>query len=239
MSREAIAGKRPGGYKESLKKLVHGVLDPFVGMLVAIGLSADHLTVFGFTLSIAAALEFAVGHFRTGATLALASGICDIVDGQLARKSGKVTRFGAFFDSTLDRVAEAALFIGFACYYLFRLVDMTTHPSQVIANLQHGLEPLTFMLIALMAVLAMVGSFMVSYTRARAEGLGIECKVGLFERPERLVLLIVAGYFGIGPVIPGALILLVFFSFGTAIQRIVHVWKATRGAPPDDGPAGA
>ena len=76
----------------------------------------------------------------------------------------------------------------------------------------------------------MVGSFMVSYTRARAEGLGLECKVGWFERPERLIVLIIAGFFGLGPVIPGALIVLVVFSFTTAIQRMVHVWKITRPA---------
>jgi CDP-diacylglycerol--glycerol-3-phosphate 3-phosphatidyltransferase len=88
------------------------------------------------------------------------------------------------------------------------------------------------LLIASMAVLAMVGSFMVSYTRARAEGLGLDCKVGWFERPERMVLLIVAGFFGLGPVIPGALIVLAVLSFATAIQRMVHVWKITRESGP-------
>ena len=160
--------------------------------------------------------------------LAALAGMCDILDGQLARVSGKVTRFGAFLDSTLDRIAEAALFVGLAWYYTAQLVDMAANPPRVIANLQHGLEPVTFLVIATMAVLALVGSFMVSYTRARAEGLGLECKVGWFERPERLVLLIVAGFFGLGPVIPGTLIVLVVFTFGTAIQRMAHVYKITR-----------
>jgi CDP-diacylglycerol--glycerol-3-phosphate 3-phosphatidyltransferase len=84
--------------------------------------------------------------------------------------------------------------------------------------------------VALTAVLAIIGSFLVSYTRARAEGLGLECKVGWFERPERTVLLIVAGLFGVGPVMPGALLLLVLLSFATAAQRVAHVWKITRGA---------
>jgi CDP-diacylglycerol--glycerol-3-phosphate 3-phosphatidyltransferase len=79
-----------------------------------------------------------------------------------------------------------------------------------------------------MAVLALVGSFMVSYTRARAEGLGVECRVGWFERPERLVLLIVAGMFGVGPAMPAALLILVFVTFATAAQRVFHVWKQTR-----------
>jgi len=76
-------------------------------------------------------------------------------------------------------------------------------------------------------------SMLVSYARARAEGLGLECKVGWFERPERMVLMIVAGFFGLGPVIPGALIVLVVFSFATAAQRMAHVWKITRSSGSD------
>src|SRR5262245_12255312 len=219
-----------GDYKVVLKRLAHQLLDPVVRGMLAIGLQADHLTVLGFALSLAAGVAFAIGRFRTAATIATIAGICDILDGQLARLGGKVTRFGAFLDSTLDRIAEAALFVGLTWYYLAQLVDMTTNPRRVMANLEHGLEPITFATIALFAVLALVGSFMVSYTRARAEGLGLECKVGWFERPERLVVLIVAGYFGLGPVIPGMLIVLVVFSFATAIQRMAHVWKITRSS---------
>jgi CDP-diacylglycerol--glycerol-3-phosphate 3-phosphatidyltransferase len=224
-------GGGTSGYKESLKRFAHGVLDPLVRGLLAIGIGADHLTALGFALSLSAALAFATGRFRYAAALVTLAGVCDILDGQVARQSGKVTRFGAFLDSTLDRVAEAALFVGLAFYYSAQLVDMTVNPSRVIRNFQQdNLEPVTFLAIAMTAVLALVGSFMVSYTRARAEGLGLECKVGWFERPERLVLLIIAGFFGLGPVIPAALLLLVVFSFTTAIQRMVHVWKITRPA---------
>jgi CDP-diacylglycerol--glycerol-3-phosphate 3-phosphatidyltransferase len=224
-----------GGYKESLKRLAHRALDPVVRALLALGLRADHVTALGFTLSLAAAALFALGRFRGAALMAAASGLCDILDGQLARRAGAESRFGAFLDSTLDRVAEAALFTGIACYYTAQLVDMAVNPDRVMANLEHGLEPVTFAAIAVLAMLALVGSFMVSYTRARAEGLGLACKVGWFERPERLVLLIVAGLFGLGPVIPGALLVLVIFSFATAIQRMAHVWKATR--PPGSDPS--
>ena len=151
----------------------------------------------------------------------------------MARIGGRTTRFGAFLDSTLDRVAEAALFVGISWYYTAQLVDMAVNPNRVLTNLQHGLEPVTFAVIASFAMLALVGSFMVSYTRARAEGLGLECKVGWFERPERMVLIIVAGFFGLGPVIPGALIVLVVFSFATAAQRMAHVWKITRSSGSD------
>ena len=103
----------------------------------------------------------------------------------------------------------------------------------VFAELQRDLEPGTWARVALIAVLALVGSFLVSYTRARAEGLGIPCSVGWFERPERLVLLIAAGAFGVGRVMPAALLLLTLLSFATAAQRVAHVWKATRSAAPD------
>ena len=98
------------------------------------------------------------------------------------------------------------------------------------AEITRGLEPRTWAVVSLTAVLAMLGSFMVSYTRARAEGLGLECRVGWFERPERMVLIIVAGAFGIGRVMSAALILLALLSFATAIQRVVYIWKNTRGA---------
>src|SRR4029079_7603900 len=99
--------------------------------------------------------------------------------------------------------------------------------------LTHGLEPYHWGLIALLALLALVGSFMVSYTRARAEGLGVHCTGGWFERPERMILLILAGFLGLGPVMPAALLLLVVFLFATAFQRMGHVWKKTRTAGRD------
>jgi CDP-diacylglycerol--glycerol-3-phosphate 3-phosphatidyltransferase len=219
-----------GDYKAVAKRVAHQVLDPIVRGMLALGLQPDHLTVLGFALSLGAGFSFAIGRFRVAATVALVAGVCDILDGQLARLGGKVTRFGGFLDSTLDRIAEAALFVGLAWYYMAQLVDMTVNPNRVLANIEHNLYPITFAFIALFAILGLVGSFMVSYTRARAEGLGLECKVGWFERPERLVVLIVAGFFGLGPVIPGMLIVLVVFSFATAIQRMAHVWKITRSS---------
>ena len=230
--REAMSTTQDGvgDYKAVAKRVAHQVLDPIVRGMLALGLQPDHLTVLGFALSLGAGFSFAIGRFRVAATVALVAGVCDILDGQLARLGGKVTRFGGFLDSTLDRIAEAALFVGLAWYYMAQLVDMTVNPNRVLANIEHNLYPITFAFIALFAILGLVGSFMVSYTRARAEGLGLECKVGWFERPERLVVLIVAGFFGLGPVIPGMLIVLVVFSFATAIQRMAHVWKITRSS---------
>ena len=226
----ASAQRNMGGYKDQAKKFAHGVLDPLVAGIAAVGLRPNHLTVFGFVFSLAAGTAFAIGRFRTGALLATVSGLFDILDGQLARRTNTISRFGAFFDSTLDRMADAALLLGFAWFYLFNLVDMAINPQRVLANLQRGLEPQTWAVIALLAVLATVGSFMVSYTRARAEGLGLECKVGWFERPERIVLIILMGFAGLGPVIPAGLLILTALSFATAFQRMAHVWKITRDA---------
>lgn len=226
-------GQGMGGYKEAAKRLAHGILDPVVLRLADAGIRADHLTVFGLVLSICSGLSFAVGNFRTGATFALASGLCDILDGQVARQTKSVSKFGAFFDSTLDRIAEAAILLGIGWFYLFNLVDLALNPPRVLQQLQRGLEPVTWALIALLAMLALTGSFMVSYTRARAEGLGLECKVGWFERPERLVLLILAGFAGLGPVMPAALLMLSALSFATAFQRMAYVWKSTRAAGSD------
>ena len=224
------SGSGMGGYKDRAKAFANAALDPVVAGMAAVGLRPNHLTVLGFVLSVGAGYAFALGRFRTGAIIAVFSGLFDILDGQLARRTNTITRFGAFFDSTLDRLADAALLLGFAWFYLFNLVDMSINPRRVIATLERGLEPHTWAVIALLAMLAVVGSFMVSYTRARAEGLGLECKVGWFERPERIVLIILMGFAGIGPVIPAGLLILVGLSFATAFQRMAHVWKLTREA---------
>lgn len=225
-----VNGRTMGGYKERAKVAAHTVLEPVVAGMAAIGLRPNHLTVLGFVMSLGAGYAFALGRFRTGAVLAIVSGLFDILDGQLARRTNTITRFGAFFDSTLDRMADAALLLGFAWFYMFNLVDMSLNPQRVLVNLERGLEPHTWAVIALLAMLAVVGSFMVSYTRARAEGLGLECKVGWFERPERIVLVIIMGFAGLGPVIPAGLLILTGLSFATAFQRMAHVWKHTREA---------
>ena len=225
------------GFKERVRNGAHAMTRPLVDALLRVGVRADHLTIAGFVLSFAAALAFALGMFPrarppVAALLTALAGVCDLLDGQLARRTG-ASRFGAFLDSTLDRLGESLILAGLAWYYMSNLVDQAMNPERVLRNLAHGLEPVTWAADALLAVLALTGSFMVSYTRARAEGLGLDCKVGWFERPERMVLLIVAGLFGLGPVIPAALLLLTVLSFWTAYQRGRHVWRLTRGAGTD------
>ncbi len=226
----------PGGLarlKERARQVAHGVFGPVVALLARLGVRPDHVTVAGCLLSLGAALAFFEGAFRLGAGLVALSGLCDILDGELARHLGISSRFGAFLDSTLDRLSEGVVLAGIAGFYIVNLVDLARDPARVLSDLSRGLEPRTWAVVAITAMFAMIGSLMVSYTRARAEGLGLECKVGWFERPERLILVILAGAFGVGPAMPGALILLAGLSFATAAQRVAHVWKITRGAGHD------
>jgi len=220
-------------FKDRARDLAHGVVHPVVRALASVGVTANLVSGLGLLLSLLAALAFFEGGFRLGSALLIASGLCDILDGELARETRSVSTFGAFIDSTLDRVAEGFVLIGVAGFYVANLVDLASNPTRVLNDLARGLEPRTWAVVALTALVALLGSFLVSYTRARAEGLGLECKVGWFERPERIVLLIVAGLFGVGPLMPGALLVLAVMSFVTAVQRIRHVHRVTRVRPPD------
>ncbi len=229
------AADRPAAaaVKQRLARLAAAALDPLVSGLVRVGVRADHLTALGLVLSLGAGLAFFEGWFRRGAVLAALAGLCDLLDGQVARRGAVGSRFGAFLDSTLDRLGEGLVLAGLAGFYVVNLVELSLDPALVVEQVSRGLEPRTWAAVAMTAVVALVGSFMVSYTRARAEGLGLACRVGWFERPERLALVIVAGLFGVGPAMPGALLLLAILSFATAAQRVVHVWKITRGAGRD------
>jgi len=234
----ALSGGRPAGRlagaKERLRRMTHDALEPLVAAQARAGATADQLTVLGTALSIAAAVAFFRGSPRVAAGILIASGLCDILDGQLARRAGVTSRFGAFLDSTLDRLADAAVLVGLTGYYVRNLLALVAQPDRMAAQSAAGLDPIAWAAMAMVAVLALVGSFMVSYTRARAEGLGLECRVGWFERPERLVLLIIAGLFKIFWIMSAALLLLAVLSFWTAIQRVRHVWRITRG-PGQDG----
>lgn len=221
------------GWMERLRPGVGSVLAPVTGGLVALGVRADHVTVAGLVMSLASAVAFFEGMFQLGALLLAIAGVCDILDGEVARRRGVRSRFGAFLDSTLDRFADALVLAGIAGFYLVHLVELVLQPQRAVEEISRGLEPRTWALVSLTAIAALVGSMLVSYARARAEGLGLECKVGWLERPQRMVLLIVAGAFGVGPWMSGALLLLVVLSFVTAGQRVAHVWKITRGAGMD------
>ncbi len=217
-----------GRAKERLRSLAHALLDPVVTVAIRVGLTANGLTVLGLGLAAAAGLAFFDGHSRLAALLLLIAGLCDILDGQVARRSGGETRFGAFFDSTLDRLGESLVLLGILGFCFRNLAALVMDPARVVEQADAGLFPTTWAVVGVTAMLALTGSFLVSYTRARAEGLGLECRVGWFERPERLTLLILAGALKVFWAMSGALLLLALFSFVTAAQRVAHVWKLTR-----------
>jgi CDP-diacylglycerol--glycerol-3-phosphate 3-phosphatidyltransferase len=235
------------GFKARLRQISSVTLTPMARGLYAAGVRPDHITVLGLLFSVAAGLAFWYGAFQAGAVIALASGLCDMLDGQLARVRGTASRFGAFLDSTLDRAADGAILLGIAAYYAGfppPVPPGLLEPGAAWEWLFHR-ELSTYMLppaggladplyaVAGLAMLGLLGSLLVSYTRARAEGLGLDCSVGWFERPERLVLLIAAALFGAGPVMPWALLILMILSFATAAQRVAYVYRQTRGSGRD------
>ena len=189
-----------GNLSDWVRQRSRFVLNPIVHLLSRTGIHPHVLTVVGFLVASAAGVAIAAGKCFLGGWLLLISGPFDALDGALARATGRESRFGAFLDSSLDRYSEAAV--------LFGVLFWSS------SNGHHALVLLCFM--------AMVGSFMVSYTRARAEGLNMACKVGVFTRMERFVVMIVmllTEQLGIG------LALLAVLANVTAIQRIVHVYR--------------
>ncbi|MHB8616620.1 MAG: CDP-alcohol phosphatidyltransferase family protein [Candidatus Acidiferrales bacterium] len=174
-----------------------------VSGLAATGITPNVLTVVGMAVNVWAAVFFAYGEFRAAAAVLFLAGFLDMADGQVARRAGRVTAFGAFLDSTLDRYSDLGLYMGLVVYY-----TLIGRPFYM------GL-----------AAVAMASSFMVSYARARAESLIPLCKVGFLERPERLVLLILGGAFQrMAPV----LWVIATFSTLTVIHRVVYTWQEIR-----------
>jgi CDP-diacylglycerol--glycerol-3-phosphate 3-phosphatidyltransferase len=173
------------------------------------------LTGIGLLISILTALVIAQGFLIVGGWLVLFAGIFDMFDGAMARVRNAATIFGAFLDSTLDRYSESIILFGLLWYVI-------QHPG-----LQDSLWPApheqTWMMVFI--YVAVVGSLMVSYTKARAEGLGIECKTGLLARPERVIILAIGLLTNTGI---WALALLAVFSNVTAVERMVAVWRKTR-----------
>ena len=179
------------------------LLDKIVSMLAATGVHPDFLTFCGLLVNIGAAALFAAGEFRWGAAVIFLAGIFDMTDGRVARKANRVTRFGAFFDSMIDRYSDMVLYIGLVVYY---------------ARIDR------FSYVVLTAV-ALGSSQLVSYSRARAESLIPECKVGFMERPERVVLLIIGAVFNrMAP----ALWVVAVLSTWTVIHRIVYTKQQSR-----------
>jgi CDP-diacylglycerol--glycerol-3-phosphate 3-phosphatidyltransferase len=190
---------------ESIKNWYIHITNPVTGFCTRNNVHPNVLTITGFIISCFAAYVVAEGSLLFGGFLILLGGTFDVFDGGVARATGLTTPFGSFFDSSLDRFAEIALSLGFLVYFLDRS-ELTT---------------------AYAIVLALGGALMVSYTRARAEALGLACKVGFFQRPERILLLGIGSLLGEMPV-KIALWILAIFSNLTAVQRMIHVYTMTK-----------
>lgn len=189
------------------RKLLAEPIARLVGWLDRTGVTPNALTYTGFILTVLTALLLATGFFRVGALVLVVAALFDMLDGSLARATGQSSTFGAFLDSTLDRYSESVTFLALAVYYSGQASTRTE---------------------LVLVFIILVGSLMVSYTRARAEGLNIECKVGILQRPERIVLLIVGLL--TGWMLPILWIMAILTNV-SAIQRIYEVYWRTSHDP--------
>ncbi len=194
----------------ALKDLARRSTLPVAAALVRLGVTPNMLTIVGFLLNVGVGVVIATGHLFAGGLFLLVAGLFDMLDGAVARLGQRVTVFGGFLDSTLDRYSEAAVFLGLLALYARQ--GRTTEVLLVYA--------------------VIVGSLMVSYTRARAEGLGLRCDVGWLQRPERIALLGLGLLFN--AVVPVLWVLAIFTNL-TTMQRVAHVYRLTESAGRSEG----
>ncbi len=199
---------------DHLRRYTRWLVEPIARALHRLGVTPNALTVIGFLLSLVNAWLLASGRLRLAGALILLFSALDAFDGALARVSGQATRFGAFLDSVLDRFSEGALFFGLLVYF-------------ALADNREGLY-LTY--------IALLGSQLVSYTRARAEGLGLRCQEGWFTRVERILVLAAGLLLGL---LQPVLWVLAILTNVTALQRMALVYRLTRSdSPGGTGTAG-
>jgi CDP-diacylglycerol--glycerol-3-phosphate 3-phosphatidyltransferase len=188
------------------------VIEPVAGWLVRKRVSPNTITTIGTLCTITGGVIYATGHIRTGGWVLGLTALFDVLDGTVARRTNRSTTFGAFYDSALDRVADGAVMGGLTVFYATSVV----HHSVVMV---------------VVSLLGLVGAFMTSYTRARAEALGIDAKVGYVQRPERVTLLSAPqAFFGLalhGWILAAIIIFLSVMAWVTAVQRIILVYRVT------------
>jgi CDP-diacylglycerol--glycerol-3-phosphate 3-phosphatidyltransferase len=198
----------PGWLRAGYLRLIEPVADG----LVRAGVAPNTITTVGTLCAMASGVIYASGHIRTGGWFMGLTALFDVLDGTVARRTGRSTAFGAFYDSTLDRVADGFVLGGFAVFW--------------------ATQPGAWALVMVgVSVLALIGTYLTSYTRARAEALGVDASGGVLQRPERVVLLSAPqAFFGLalgGLVLSSILVLLTVTAWLTAAQRIVAVYRAT------------
>ena len=199
---------------DRLRKVVAGVLDPIVTFLAKTGVSPDMLTIVGMLLHFLFASLIATGEFVLAGFLILIFVPMDALDGALARKIGRKGNFGAFLDSNSDRIAEIILYSGYISWF--------SQQEDFLA--------------ATAAYAAVTGSLMVSYSRSRAESLGYNCKIGIFSRVERYVVLVVS--LVLSGLIPESVTIGIYIlaigTWFTVAQRVYHVWKQAKARDAED-----
>ncbi|NLG27109.1 MAG: CDP-alcohol phosphatidyltransferase family protein [Chloroflexi bacterium] len=193
-------------FTDWLRKVFGGTAERVARFLGSLGLSPNALTIVGCVLTVGVAVIIGSGRFVLGGLLLIITEVFDFLDGTLARVQGKKTKYGSFLDSTLDRVSDSAVVIALAWYYTQQGNDVAV----------------------LLAIVAVFGAMLVSYTRARAEIIHVDCKVGFFTRVERSAILVAALVLNL--VVP-ALWILAIGTVATALHRMVHVYLQVRDQP--------
>lgn len=211
--------------REAAERGLRTLTEPVVSALVEARVHPNALSTAGFLVTSTSGFFFHQHHVRTAGLLILVGGVFDLLDGTVARRTGLASSFGAFYDSTLDRLSEIIVYLGLLSLYNDYRLELGD----------------VGMIYAVM--LAMAGSIMISYTRARAEALGIPCTVGLMQRAERVILIgfaaLAFGEMNQGLVLKGVIISLAVLTNFTSFQRIAWVWRYTRDEARSDGEGGA
>ena len=200
---------------EGTKQWYLNLITPVVNFFIQLEMNPNWFTTIGFIISFFAAYFYASGSLRLAGFLILLAGTFDIIDGRVARSTNRVTKFGALYDSTLDRYSEVIMFFGLAYFFIKEALLSSSNLYLAIFS-------------SVAVSVALGGSVMVSYVRARAEALGFECKVGIMQRPERIV------YIGIGSLFHKytlilALVIVAILANFTALQRLYHIWQKENG----------
>jgi len=196
-----------GASRERARRAVSDYVElPVARLMERVGLTPNLVTLIGLLIAVGGAWLVAVGNWWAGGAVVLFGGVFDMFDGALARMTGRASKFGALLDSVVDRVSEAVALFGVLAFYLISDNDVG----------------------AALAYAAIIGSLMVSYMRARSEGLGIECKVGVMTRPERVAAIgfgLIAAHWlpVVMPVVLGTIGALTAF---TAVHRLIHTSRA-------------
>ena len=201
---------------DSIQRGYLRIIGPIGDWLVRRRVHPNTITTIGTLCTVIGGIIYATGHIRTAGWFLGLTAFFDVLDGTVARRTGKSSTFGAFYDSTLDRVSDGAVLGGLVYFYAFS--PRYSSPVMLIVTL-----------------LGLVGAYMTSYTRARAEALGVDAKVGVLQRPERVTLLSAPqAFFGLalgGWVLAAIIVLLTVTAWITVVQRFIVVHAATQAIP--------